>query len=264
MESRERHMIERLYEVVKARYYWQLESQQRKNDENTIRASLMIDPVSRRYANFSMETPRERIRVRTIELPMRIQGYSLERRPHNYHSFGNLVQSYSQGSAECRVDDRRIKTFDGVSYQVPSSHGCWSVLAKDCRENPRFVVLMKRSEEESKIKVITTRNTIELERKSGKKEIIVKVDDKRIDDEELSQYGIDKSDFEVYVNQRQINVRFDGSEARIKIGGMYKNIQCGLCGHYNQEESDVSYLFMYRLFVHFRISALRTTSALTP
>lgn len=240
LESPNRHALERFYEVVRAQYYWQLESQHRKNDENTVRASLMIDPVSRRYANFSMETPRERIRAGMIELPMRIQGYSLERRPQNYHSFANVVHSYSQGSAECRVDDRRIRTFDGVSYKVPSSHGCWSVLAKDCRESPRFVVLMKKSDESSKVKIITTRNTVELERKSDKREILVKVDGNRVDDEKLSEYGIEKSDFDVYVNQRQVNVRFDGAEARIKIGGIYKNIQCGLCGHYSQEENDVS------------------------
>lgn len=81
---------------------------ERKGEPQIIRATLVIDPINRKYANLTIQTPEERVQGKMIELPMRIRGYSLERRPQSYRSFSQLVQSYTQqGHAECRVDDRR-------------------------------------------------------------------------------------------------------------------------------------------------------------
>jgi len=96
------------------------------------------------------------------------------------------------------------------------------------------------SEESKKIKIITPESTIELQKKSGSHPIVVKIDGEQTSDEErLQEQGIERSEYQVFVQKRGISVRFDGEEASIKVGGMYKNIQCGLCGHYTNEEDDV-------------------------
>jgi len=100
--------------------------------------------------------------------------------------------------------------------------------------------LMKKSEEETRVKIITQLSTIELQKESGKQQIVTKVDGEKVTDEErLSENGIEMSSFQVYVQQRGVSVRFDGEETSIKISGIYKNLQCGLCGHYSNEEQDV-------------------------
>jgi len=243
INSAQRHFIERVFNLGRLQYFWQFSSDsERTGEPNMIHATVLIDPVTRRHANVTIQTPTERIQGKMLEIPVRIQSASLERRSQQYNSFSQLIQSYSQSGAECRVDDRRIRTFDGVSYRAPMSE-CWTVLAKDCsRENPRFVVMMKKSESEEakKVKIITPESTIELQKKSGKQEIVVKIDGQQVNDEErLQEHGIDKSDFQVFVQKRGVSVRFDGEEATIKVSGMYKNIQCGLCGHYSNEESDI-------------------------
>jgi len=243
INSAQRHFIERVFNLGRLQYFWQLSSDsERTGEPNMIHATVLIDPVTRRHANVTIQTPTERIQGKMLEIPVRIQSASLERRSQQYNSFSQLIQSYSQSGAECRVDDRRIRTFDGVSYRAPMSE-CWTVLAKDCsRENPRFVVMMKKSESEEakKVKIITPESAIELQKKSGKQEIVVKIDGQQVNDEErLQEHGIDKSDFQVFVQKRGVSVRFDGEEATIKVSGMYKNIQCGLCGHYSNEESDI-------------------------
>lgn len=242
LQNQQRHYVQRAFELLKAHYFWQLSTdQERKGDEHTVRASLVIDPITRRHANLTIQTPYERVQGKMIELPVRLQSFQLEKRPTQYHSFGQLVQSYTQqGSAECRADDRRVRTFDGVAYRAPMSD-CWSVLAKDCsREEPRFVVMMKKSEEETKVKIITQERVIELQKQSGNQPIVVKIDGKKAETEEkLQENGIEKSESQVYVQQRGLEVRFDGDEASIKVSGLYKNIQCGLCGHYSDEEENV-------------------------
>lgn len=48
---------------------------------------------------------------------------------------------------------RYIKTFDNNKYRVPLTT-CWSVLAKDCSEEERFSVLVKKVTEETPEKIV--------------------------------------------------------------------------------------------------------------
>lgn len=97
---------------------------------------------------------------------------------------------------------------------------CWSVLAKDCsRDEPRFVVLMKKSEEEKKIKLVLQDKTIELIGKQQQKPI-VKIEGQQImDEQELSEEGIELNYNTVYVRRSGLNVQFDGEEAKIQLSG---------------------------------------------
>jgi len=242
LASPQRHFVERFFQLAKYQYLWQLSTDtERKGEPGMIRASLLIDPITRRHANLTIQTPEERVQGKMLELPIKVQPFALERRQQQYHSFGHLIQSYTQQSAaECRADDRRVRTFDGVAYRAPMSE-CWTVLAKDCsRESPRFVVMMKKVGESKKVKIITPEAAIELQKKENKRDILIKVDGQQVEDEEqLQEYGIEKQSHQVEVQKRGISVRFDGEEATIKVDSIYKNIQCGLCGHYSDEEENV-------------------------
>lgn len=101
---------------------------------------------------------------------------------------------------------------------------------------------MKKTEEEKKVKIMTQESVIELISKtsSSQQKPTIKVNDKVVkDEEELSRRGIETTYNQVYVRQSGVSVQFDGEDAKIKISGTYKNLQCGLCGHYNDEEEDV-------------------------
>jgi hypothetical protein len=243
LQPQQQQVVKRLYELLKAKLFWQLQVQdkQSNNGENVVRATIVIDPITKRHANISIQTPHERVRAQSIELPVRIMPYSLGRRQSSpIRSVGQLIQSVTNyGGSQCKVNERRVQTFDGVSYKAPTSE-CWSVLAKDCsRENPRFAVLMKKTEDEKKVKIVTQDRTIELISKQQQK-LTVKVDGQKVtDEEELSSQGIEQSFNRVYVRTSSVNVEFDGEEVKIKVSGVYKNLQCGLCGHYNDEDEDV-------------------------
>jgi len=252
LQSNQKHSVNRLYELMKAQLFWQLSVEDRRsnsndrqsNEEGIVRATVVIDPITRRHANISIQTPQERLRAQSIELPARMSPYSLSRRPSNVRSFGHLIQSVTNyGGAECKINDNRIKTFDGVSYKAPM-YDCWSVLAKDCsRDEPRFVVLAKKNDEEKRMKLIMNQKNLIIElisKSSDSQQTIVKINGKVVTDEEkLSEQGIETSYNNVYVRQSGVSVQADGEEIKIKIGGMYKNLQCGLCGHFNDEEEDV-------------------------
>ncbi|KAI6212243.1 hypothetical protein M3Y99_01841300 [Aphelenchoides fujianensis] len=244
LHSQQKHYVQGIYQLLKSKLFWQLTSQQREGERGVVRATAVIDPISRRFANITVQTPEERVRIEAVPVPMPVLAavaYPLERRPTNLRSIGGLLQSVgSFQSAECRADQSRVRTFDGVSYKAPLS-SCWTVLAKDCsREEPRFVVLMKKTEEQKKVKIITRDTTIELAAQSENEKMHVKINGERVQDpEQLSEEGVELNFNTAYVQQRGIQVEFDGEEAKVKIGGEYKNLQCGLCGHYNEEDEDV-------------------------
>jgi len=242
LHSAQKNVVQRAYELGKATYFWQLEVEERRSNdgEGLVRATIVIDPITRRHANLSIQTPTERLRIQQIDLPIRLAPYNLQRRSQQYRSFGHLISSVTNfGGAQCKVDDRRVETFDGVSYRAPMSD-CWSVLAKDCsREQPRFAVLMKKqSEEEKKVKIVLQDKTIELIGKQQQKPI-VKIDGQRVESEQdLSEDGIEMTYNTIYVKRSGLNVQFDGEQVKIQLSGMYKSLQCGLCAHYNEEDTD--------------------------
>lgn len=97
---------------------------------------------------------------------------------------------------------------------------------------------MKKTEEQKKVKIILQEMTIELLGKQSGKPIVT-IDGQQIQNEqELSEEGIELTFNTVYVRRSSISVQFDGEEAKIQLSGMYKSLQCGLCGHYNEEDED--------------------------
>jgi hypothetical protein len=92
--------------------------------------------------------------------------------------------------------------------------------------------------------VITPEQTVECQPKSGSsQQIQCKVNGQTVNDNEDSNddqtvqfNNRQKSDVTVHVSG--ISVRFNGRKAWLKMSSMYKNQQCGLCGHYDDSADD--------------------------
>lgn len=103
---------------------------------------------------------------------------------------------------------------------------------------------MKKNDEEKKVKIIMNQKDLVIEliskNSNSQQKPTIKINGKTVKDEEqLSEQGIETTYNEIYVRQSGVSVQFDGQEAKVKVSGMYKNLQCGLCGHFNDEEEDV-------------------------
>jgi len=155
-----------------------------------------------------------------------------------------------------------------VLYKAPIGK-CYSVLAKDCSDDkPRFVVLMKALNadgQDKKVKVITPEQTIECQAVSsgskGKK-LECKIDGQQVN--ENSDYNDFNSENQDNINnngngqrvveynnddQTDVTINVEGVSVRlgcwcsqckcqkawIKISNQYKEGQCGLCGHYDDQ-----------------------------
>jgi len=207
-------------------------------------ATIVIDPITHEHANITLKTPVEIVRIDSMVLPMKTKPFKLVKPgqiQQSVDSFSDIIRDYAvENRQECKINNGKVRSFDDVIFKAPLSK-CYTILAKDCSnsENPRFAVMMKKvGSNEKALKVITRREVIEVEPKNGK--LQVKINGEREDNEEtLEQYGIDYTKSMVRIANRDITVRFDvNGEASVKVSPSFKNTQCGLCGHYDDDSED--------------------------
>jgi len=218
----------------------QVELKNTRGDSKQVVATIVIDPLTHEHMNITLKTPMEIIRITPLSLPMKMKPFKLVRPgQQSIESFTDIVSNYATESRpECKVDSRKVNTFDDVTFKAPLTK-CYTVLAKDCSsERPRFAVMMKKtSGQEKKLKMINGKDNIEVESDNGK--LIVKINGKHENDHEtLRDFGVEKSEEMVRINTKDITVRFDGEQVWIKLSPFYKNKQCGLCGHYDDNTED--------------------------
>jgi hypothetical protein len=254
----------RALEALKSYNFWNTQSKlqhsQGEQRNGQVYATLIIDPITQKHANVSVKTPSQLVRIESMELPCNVRPFSLVRPlEKSTHSVSQLVNRWSVKSrAECQVDGRRVETFDDVVYSSPIST-CYSVLAKDCsideddsEDQPQFVVLMKSLQKDGqakKIKVVTPHQTIECQPKqqnqdnNKQQKLQCKINGQAVnehgnDDEENTVEFNNAQNTDVTINVNGVSVRFNGQKAWIKISSHYKNSQCGICGHYDDESDD--------------------------
>ena len=247
MSHETRYIWDKVFTLIKGlQYYSPLSSEYEivNNQQGQVMARLTIEPRGRRYVNLTIETPKERLSVSNVRMPFQLPTTKIyekrsERSLFESGRLNPLVERITK-QEECVIKTNKVNTFDDVIYRAPLTT-CWTVLAKDCSsEKPAFAILMKKITKvgsEKKLKVATHRNVIVAELDLSNKDMKITVDGKKIDrPEELEKYDIVREETDVIrVDNDDFTVVFDGYEVRIKINSMYKNKQCGLCGHFDGE-----------------------------
>jgi hypothetical protein len=227
-----------------------------RNPENKIRAFLSFNPFSREYFNFTVKTPKENAIFRDIPIyamPVPIAPMNFRRRSPIYSSFMETVAPNFELQPVCVVNSRRISTFDKVEYTAPLST-CYSVLAKDCGspDEPNFAILAKKLQESSemkKIKIVTRFHRIELFPETQDYESIkIRMNGETFEPtsfEPVMEHGhvivrIEKIGkfVRVFLPETGLQVFFDGYTAKIEMSEFYRNVACGLCGHFDRESED--------------------------
>lgn len=259
-----RNVTDKLFRFAKYQLYWHTDvaSAMVNNPKNKVVAKLTIDPESLQRVNITLKTPRENVTMRFVPLPFSIA-------PLNTHQ--SIVTSYLNDLTNdkfepiCKVNDVRIRTFDGVRYEVPIST-CYSILAKDCSSEQQFVVMMKRqgaTSEAKKVKILTPKHKIVLTGEPRSADAIVKVEVDgseyqveagkaiRENGEVVALIQEEGSYIKVDLREARVRVYFDGYAAHVKASPLYMHRQCGLCGHFDSE-SRMESEFMSPNFEHTR------------
>jgi hypothetical protein len=246
------------FRFLKHQYYYQTDVCQInvRNPQNQVQGFLTIDPSNRQYFNVSVQTPLENAFFKDIPIktPIALAPFNIRKTKPFLSVFDDVFPvSPFNARPTCHVSSKYIKTFDQVKYTVPFSD-CWTVLAKDCAssEQPRFGVYLQRLRQDSdlkKIKIVTQYHRFFLVPESDSYETVkIEFDGQKFlpdQFETVRDHGhviakVEKiGNYVVFVlPESGIKVFFDGYSVNIKMSHLYRNIQCGLCGHFDFEPQD--------------------------
>ncbi|CAJ0565560.1 unnamed protein product, partial [Mesorhabditis spiculigera] len=232
LSKKNEKLFEQRYSLIKANYYLQSSVEQVRRNKGSILVKLTVEPKECRRVNLTLETSEERLTVESLKTPIRLPLPTIFK-SSSINVFNKIVRATK--TATCEVRSNKVSTFDRVTYKAPMTN-CYTVLAKDCSEEPEYAVLMKtvrKNSEEKQIKIVRLNKEIEVELKED--ELIVKVDGRRVRDEELlRESGIEMiGERSVEITLPKITVRFDGYKCEVKADKRTENKQCGMCGHFD-------------------------------
>ncbi|CAG2110598.1 unnamed protein product [Medioppia subpectinata] len=142
-----------------------------------------------------------------------------------------------------------VQTFDNVSYSLPNIDSeCFAVVSKDCSDEHNFLILAKRHNERSEIKVyLGHKYKIELipaeqgltVRVNGEKVVVTETDpfelNAKIGDKDIELFVITYNGLYYELNSEEygISVGTDGYGFRTGAQRYYSGKLCGLCGDNN-------------------------------
>ncbi|KAJ1364139.1 hypothetical protein KIN20_024159 [Parelaphostrongylus tenuis] len=194
---------------------------------------MSVDPISRSLLNVHLETPQERVEVKNFVIPQ-LYLPSIARR-----SLREIRDELVKEQV-CEVRSTKVRTFDDLVFRAPITN-CYSVIAKDCSEEPRFAVLLKKIEknaEEKELKIINERQEV-IKVRMDDNRLRIFVDDQEIGRDRVQDYDIEKiEDNMVRVKLEDLEVRFDGYDTKVYMGKHMSQRQCGLCGHFDEDKDN--------------------------
>lgn len=260
MEPKPAQYFNKYWNMVQAylrtQYPWtsRIETRDEPSRGNTIRATFNIEPRQRQTVNMTVETPIETTVVERIELPFQLPTAQIHYQPKNSRFEQKPVMEklarHASKKASCVVKTTKIQTFDEVVYRNQLTT-CYSVLAKDCgseEKEPRFVVLIKKVNEKKEwknVKIVLGEQEVEMYKNEDG--LVCYINGEEFDyqpeaQSQKKQYNL------IWLNKNtikfesdEVTVQFDGINTRLHLSAIYRNQQCGLCGHYDNEKETEFY-----------------------
>jgi hypothetical protein len=242
-----KNVTRKLFNLLKSNvFYWNTDVADInvRNPEGKIRATFTLDHESHRKLNITIKMPQENVTM--IDLPVPVKLIPLNIKNKYAYSFLESVVDYDSVQPICKIKTDYIETFDGRRYSIPLTT-CYSVLAKDCSEEKRFVVMMKKlrsDSEEKKVKILTRTKKIVLEASRETELVKVWINDEPIRVDEFSPIVRREGPYvKVELFEDDVKVYFDGYSTFVKVSPFMQGRQCGVCGHFDREpESEYEFL----------------------
>jgi hypothetical protein len=244
--------------ALKVAYYQNLENNYLDVDNPNNQIRLVAQYSSRipnvPLANLLIKKPYENSQFKKIYVPYLRPVSSLL--PYR-EIYANLLTDY-QYTDTCNLMEDYVRTFDNVTYQLPDNP-CQYLVAKDCSPYERFAVYASQLDQEAKTKAVTiVANGIQIKLTPPTQQNLLQVvvDSKTYELTPRKPITLEgnKNDIRIYlrmtvsqavnpiavveIDNQNLQVLYDGKNARVLIGNQYQGITCGLCGDNNDESNE--------------------------
>lgn len=228
---------EKAYDYMPTKMLADLIKEKRAN--STRQLSFTVVAESEKSIELIAKTPRRTSYNMTLHLPITLPLQELKTLTPFEEVIDKVHYVFAKAvAAECSLNNDTLRTFNNRRYKNKMPESCYQVIAQDCTEELKFMVLqMKDATEQYHLNVKIADIDIDLYPKE--EEVHVKVNGMAIpltslpyqhptasieireNEEGVSVYAVSHGLHEVYVNQ---------TSWRIKIADWMKGKTCGLCG----------------------------------
>uniref|UniRef100_A0AAV2L2M7 Phosvitin n=1 Tax=Knipowitschia caucasica TaxID=637954 RepID=A0AAV2L2M7_KNICA len=136
--------VQRIFKIYSCRVSSYLSSfKKQRRSENTKQISFTVVAESKKQLNIILKSVKS-VYSHTVTLPMSLPLENIrEMAPYeNVKDNIHYLLAKSTG-AQCKVESGRIQSFNGKSYS-PHILTCYQLLAQECTDDLKFVVLMKK------------------------------------------------------------------------------------------------------------------------
>nr|XP_043900018.1 vitellogenin-like [Solea senegalensis] len=212
---------------------------QGKDEKSPEQLSLTVIATSDKKVDFVWKTPMHIVYQMSLQLPIALP---LDR-IHGLTPINNIVDKTHHllgiaGAAECSFDGDTLTTFNNKKYKNERPLSCYQVLAQDCTDELKFMVLLRKDQlEQNHLNVKISDIDIDLYPKNSV--VVVKVNGLEIPISSLP-YQHPTAKIQIIPNGNGVSVQapshgllevyFDRNSYRIKVVDWMRGQTCGLCG----------------------------------
>jgi hypothetical protein len=204
--------------------------------------------------NLRIQKPNENTQFSKVHTPYLRPISSLL---HTQQVYQNLLNGYDAKDT-CNLMEDFVRTFDNVTYKLPANP-CQYLLAKDCSPKERFAVFASHLDKEAKTKTVViyaAGSEIKLTPPQQHNMAQVIIDGKTHELSFKSPITVQgaKNDVRVYLRKtisdavqpivvlefdnEDLEITYDGKNAKVQVGSQYQGKTCGLCGDNNDETEE--------------------------
>ncbi|KAG8227586.1 hypothetical protein J437_LFUL000686 [Ladona fulva] len=172
-------------------------------------------------------------------------------KPHFFSSRFFVLKNiaYETGFyGSCVITPSSVLTLDNDTYHYQSSH-CWTLVAADCAEFPKFAIFTKKVDgpHDLAVKIYSGGNIMEIiPNKDGEYDVSVNheqvagglVHGYHYPEQKPFHFKITRKDKFVNIDSffSYVEVDYTGHSVVVSVPGMYRGMSCGLCGDFNNED----------------------------
>lgn len=203
----------------------------------TVDILLQLPKITLHYNAFRIPVP---IPVRRISQSEILQAPSL----NILAEAPQILKDSLQG--ECKVSENQITTFNGVNLAQALPKGCYHILAQDCSEELKFILMAKPSKEEpskNDINIKLGHYDINMYQQSGS--IEMNINGHALSMEQLPYKSFGEPTVEIFKTETGVslvapdfgieNINYDQGNVQVRPTLTMKGQLCGICGRNDDE-----------------------------
>lgn len=223
-----------------------------KHKKNTPRqAKVIVSLSSPRTADIVAQLPKMTLFYRALRIPLpvpvrRITQSEILQAP-TWNIFAEAPQMLLDSMrGECKVTENRLTTFNGIDLAYAMPENCYHILAHDCSDEMKFMVMLKKSKQGSEHKDMNIKvghYDISMSYKSGSPEMTL--NGVALLESQLPYRSAVEPVVEILKTENGLSIlapeygiekiNYDGSNVQVIPAVWMKGKTCGVCGRNDDE-----------------------------